>query len=187
MEGRNNGIRSARVLELVQVSLMAAVIFVATSIIHVPSFNGVVHLGDSMVFVAAILLGKRKAAVASAIGMCLFDLVNGYLLWAPYTFIIKALMGYIAGAIALRGENKGTNIIRNTIAFAIAGIWMIGAYYLGGVSQLLLILGEASTLNQALIIAAKDIPGNIAQVVAGIIIAVPLVAVLKRTSVFSKR
>src|SRR3712207_7570337 len=38
----------------------AAIVFVATSIVHIPSIMGVVHLGDSMVFLAAILLGRSE-------------------------------------------------------------------------------------------------------------------------------
>src|SRR3712207_8052524 len=46
----------------IQVGIMAAIVFVATSIVHIPSIMGVVHLGDSMVFLAAILLGRKKGA-----------------------------------------------------------------------------------------------------------------------------
>ena len=186
MERHNNGVRSAKIVDLVQVALMAAMVFVATSVIHIPSYMGVVHLGDSMVFIAAVLLGKRKSAIASAIGMCLFDLVHGYLIWAPFTFVIKGSMAYIAGIIAYRSNYEGNKIWNNLLAFIVSGVWMIGTYYLGGVIILMLITGEATTMNQSLWIALKDVPGNIAQVVAGILVAVPLIKVLKKTSILSK-
>ena len=132
MERREKALRNNAVLGLVQVGLMAAIVFVATSIIHVKTFMGVMHAGDSMVFLAAILLGKKKAAIASAIGMALFDLTNGYLMWAPFTFIIKGFMAYIAAMIAYRSDLKGKRFTNNLIAYITAGIFMIVAYYIGG-------------------------------------------------------
>jgi len=160
--------------DIIKVGLMAAIVFVATSIIHVPSFMGVVHLGDSMVFVAALLLGKKKGAAASAIGMSLFDLLNGYTAWAPFTFVIKGVMAYIAGSIAYRRGYEGKNLLNNIFAFIFAGIFMIAAYYFSGVIMAKYIVSTSITINEAFILAIKDIPGNIAQVVAGIVIAIPL-------------
>lgn len=166
---------------MIQVGLMAAIIFVATSVFHIPSFMGVVHLGDSMIFLAAVLLGKKKAAAASAIGMSLFDLLSGYTAWAPFTFAIKGIMALIAGSIAYRKGYNGKNIINNIFAFVIAGLFMIAAYYFSGVIMARFIVSKALTINGAFILAIKDIPGNIAQVVAGIIIALPLSISLNKT------
>ncbi|EDS78314.1 membrane spanning protein [Clostridium botulinum C str. Eklund] len=175
------GSSGLKVIDLIQVGIMAAIVFVATSIVHIPSFMGVVHLGDSMVFLAAVLLGRKKGAIASAIGMSLFDLLNGYILWAPFTFFIKGLMGYIAGYICYRKSYCGKNFINNLFGFTIAGIFMIAAYYLSGVVMARFLVSKAATLNEAFFIAIKDIPGNISQVVAGIIIALPLSLILKKT------
>lgn len=173
---KNLGVNSTRVKtnDLIQVALMAAIVFVATSIFHIPSFMGVVHLGDSMIFVAALLLGRKKAATASAIGMCLFDLLNGYTAWAPFTFVIKGVMGYIAGTIAYRNGYEGKKVFNNLFAFVVAGIFMIAAYYFSGVLMAKFIVSKGITMNEAFLLALKDIPGNIAQVVAGIVIALPL-------------
>jgi uncharacterized membrane protein len=166
--------------DIIQVGLMAAITFVATSLIHIPSFMGVVHLGDSMIFIVAILLRRKKAAAAAAIGMTLFDLLNGYTAWAPFTFLIKGVMAYIAGSIAYRGKFNGNSTFNNILAFIIAGLFMIAAYYFSGVIMAKYIVVKAATINQAFLLALKDIPGNIAQVVAGIIIAVPLSISLKK-------
>lgn len=166
--------------DVIQVGLMSAIIFVATSVIHIPSFMGVVHLGDSMIFIAAVLLRRKKAAAASAIGMTLFDLLNGYTAWAPFTFLIKGIMGYIAASIAYRGEYSGKNTYNNLLAFIVAGIFMIAAYYFSGVIMAKFLVSKEATLNEAFLLALKDIPGNITQVVAGIIIAIPLSMSLKK-------
>ncbi|MCB2292858.1 ECF transporter S component [Clostridium algoriphilum] len=168
-----------KTIDIVQISLMAAITFIATSVIHIPTFMGVLHLGDSMVFLSAIIFGRKKSAVASAVGMCLFDLISGYTLWAPFTFVIKGLMGYIAGTIAYRKDYNGNNIKNNIFAFVVAGIWMIAAYYVGG-AIILTFISKEFALKQALIISLKDIPTNIIQVIGGIALSLPLIAALKR-------
>ena len=77
-------------------ALMIAIIFISANLIRIPTVGGFVHLGDCMVLLAAALLGKKRGALASGIGMALVDLYSGYIIWAPFTFIIKALMAYIA-------------------------------------------------------------------------------------------
>ncbi len=173
-----NRISSIKTIDIVQISLMAAITFIATSVIHIPTFMGVLHLGDSMIFLSAILFGRKKAAISSAVGMCLFDLLNGYTMWAPFTLIIKGTMGYIAGTIAYRKNYNGNNFSNNIFAFVVAGIWMIAAYYLGG-AIILTFISKEFALKQALIVSLKDIPTNIFQVVGGIALALPLITALK--------
>jgi uncharacterized membrane protein len=183
MERREKALKNNTVLEIVQVGLMAAIVFVATSIIHFQTFMGVMHAGDSMVFLAAILLGRKKAAIASAIGMALFDLTHGYLVWAPFTFVIKGVMAYIVAVIAYRADFKGEKFINNLVAFIIAGIFMIAAYYIGGAIILSFIQADKQTFSQALLLSLKDVPTNIAQIVVGILISVPLLGALKKAGV----
>jgi len=171
-------VSSIKTIDIVQISLMAAITFIATSVIHIPTFMGVLHLGDSMIFLSAILFGRKKSAISSAVGMCLFDLMTGYTMWAPFTFVIKGVMGYIAGTIAYRKNYEGNNFSNNLFAFVVAGIWMIAAYYLGG-AIILTFISKEFALNQALIVSLKDIPTNILQVVGGIVLALPLITALK--------
>ena len=42
-----------RTIDIVQIGLMAAVIYIVTLIFNFPYYMGVIHLGDSMVFIAA--------------------------------------------------------------------------------------------------------------------------------------
>ena len=183
MERREKTLKNIRVLDIVQIGLMAAIVFVATSIIHMKTFMGVMHAGDSMVFLAAILLGKKKAAWASAIGMALFDLTHGYLTWAPFTFVIKGIMAYIAAVIAYRNDCNGESLVNNLIAFIVAGIWMIAAYYIGGTIILTFLQPEKQAFVQSLIISLKDIPTNIIQVIVGILIASPLIGALRKAGI----
>ena len=86
---------SSHVKNMVITAMMAAIVFVATYSIKINTFGGYVHLGDSMVLLSALLLGKKKGAIASALGMGMADLL--YMpIWAPFTIVIKAVMALIA-------------------------------------------------------------------------------------------
>ncbi len=187
MENKNMTISNLKINDIVQISLMAAITYIATAVINIPSgviIKGVVHLGDSIIFLAAILLGGKKAFWSAAIGMCMFDLFSPYVVWAPFTFVIKGVMAYIAGTIAYRKDYNGNNLINNIFAFTLAGIWMIGGYYIAGVAIMHFVTKIG--LMQAVVASVTQIPGNIAQVVAGMVLALPLGKVLKKANVIRK-
>jgi uncharacterized membrane protein len=172
---------NVKVRDIAIVGMMAAIIYLATAIINVPSpYKGVLHAGDSMVFAAAVLFGRKKSAVAAAIGMSLFDLLSPYAIWAPFTFFIKGSMAYLAAVIAYRSNNDGKNVKNNIIAFAAAGLWMTFAYFIAG--NILSVFAYGLTLNVSLLQNALDIPSNILQVVVGMVIAVPLTRSLKKVN-----
>lgn len=170
--------------DIAEISVMAAIIFVATKLTGIPvglGYKGVVHVGDSMVFIAAIILRRRNAVLASAIGMGLFDLLSTAPMWAPFTLIAKGGMAYIAARFAYRNGYKGENVINNIFGFIFAGIWMIAAYYFSGV------LIDHYLMNfpwrQCWIVQATHIAPDVAQVVVGMIIAVPVSKVIKKTNI----
>lgn len=166
-----------KTIDIVQVALMAAMAFVVTYAIEIPvGTKAVLHLGDTIVFTGAILLGKKKAALAAALGMGLFDLLSPYAIWAPFTFVIKGVMAHIAASIALRNDYNGEKLFNNILGFIIAGLWMILGYYIAGG----LIYGSFIT-------ALGDIPGNIIQVAAGIVLSIPLIKALKRANIFKNK
>ncbi len=79
---------------LCQSAVLAAVIYVFTAYLHVPSFNGYTHIGDGFLYLAASLLPVPYAAAAGAVGAGLADLFSGYAIWAPATLVIKALAAF---------------------------------------------------------------------------------------------
>lgn len=162
--------------EMVLMGLMTALIYLAGSIIKIPSVGGFVHIGDCMVFLSVIVLGKKKGSISSGLGMFLVDVLGGYYFWAPFTLLIKGAMAYIAGGILEKmSERKETT--RYITSFFISGIFMVIAYFFSG----MIIAGfltEKAGLIQGLIYASKDIIGNIVQVGTGIVIALPLSAII---------
>ena len=167
---------------LAQVAMMAAIIFVAISIIKIPSGDGYLNMGDCMVFVGAIILGGKKGAAAAGIGGFLSDLLGGFPIYSPFTLVIKAVMALIVGSIVLKYSNTGKNIIMYTISFIVAGIWEVIAYLGAGI--IIYSLTVSTNLKTAIATSLLGIPGNILQAIVGIVIAVPVTMLLKKSGVF---
>ena len=179
-----NKVTKVDIRSLAQIAMMAAITFVATYTIKFPSLTGYTHIGDSMVFIGAILLGKRKGAVSAAIGMFLADVLSGYLLWSPFTLVIKAIMALIAGSIAFRGDYEGKNTMNNILAFIAGGAWEIIGYLFAGAFVSKLTIAGIKTLQDGLIVSLKDVPGNVMQVAVGVVIAVPVILLLQKNKAF---
>ena len=86
--------------------LMAALCFVAFTYIKipipVPGGDAVaLHIGNAFCVLAALLLGGVYGGLAGSLGMTIADLIDPtYVTSAPKTFILKFLIGLIAGFVA---------------------------------------------------------------------------------------
>lgn len=169
-----------KTLQMVYVALMIAATCAATMSIRIPTLTGgYVHPGDSMVFLSAVILGNKSGVIAAAFGMALADVFSGYIIWAPFTLIIKGVMAYITATIAYRCNYDGNNIKNNIFAFLVGGIWMVIAYYFTSAIITRFIYVETATLIESLLIAVKGVPANLAQLIVGIAIALPLIKGVK--------
>jgi len=72
-------------------AMFCALIFLMTWILIPAPTIGNINLGDCMIIFAAYILGPY-AIFAGAIGAALCDLLSGYVIYVPGTFVIKALM-----------------------------------------------------------------------------------------------
>lgn len=72
-------------------ALFAALIAAATLTLQVSVGYGYVHVGDSLIYLAAVLLPQPFAAISALAGGVLADLLCGAAVWAPFTAVIKAL------------------------------------------------------------------------------------------------
>ena len=143
-----------KVRKLVLSALMAALVYVATSIIQIPSpVNGYVNLGDCFVLLSGWLLGPWYGAAAAGIGSMLVDLLGVYAHYAPGTLIIK-------------GRSKTALLVSGTVGEI---IMVVGYFFYAS-----LILGKG-------LAAAASIPGNIVQGIAGVAIGMALAMVLQKT------
>ena len=178
MENRNTaavpGTRG-QIYDLMLTGLMAAIVMAATSFFRIPviATNGYIHLGDAMVFLSVLILGRRNGTIAAASGSALADLLGGYAHWVPWTFIIKGLMAFICGTILLSGKDKEKNVsaFRSAAAMAAGALVMMAGYF---IVQRFMYGTWAAPL--------AALPGNIAQGAAGVMIAEILSAAIKKTA-----
>ncbi len=158
----NTAVKSKSSVKSVAVNGIAiALVFLATGFINIrlpiAANGGLIHLGNVPLFLAAIIFGRKTGMISGAFGMALFDLFSGWALWAPFTFVVVGIMGYVVGAITEKEEHN--TLFWYLIAIILALIIKIVGYY----------IAEA-IIYQNLIIPVASIPGNIIQVtVAGII------------------
>ncbi|WP_339262680.1 ECF transporter S component [Solibacillus sp. FSL W7-1472] len=168
---------SEKTKDLIITSLLISLVFVATFFINIrlpiAANGGLVHLGSAMLFIIAILFGPKKGALSGAFGMALFDILSGWTLWAPFTFITRGLQGYIVGKIATMHGKNGGSFIYNLAAIVISVPFMLGGYYIC-----------ERVLYGNWIIPLASIPGNLVQNAVGLIIAIPVCIALKKLPLF---
>ena len=158
--------------DITKIAIMAALVFIATFLIKIPSLNGYTHIGDSMVIISALILGKKKGALAAGLGAALCDLLSGYMQYVIPTFLIKAIMVLIIATIS-------ENLINKT-KFA----WIFGAI-IGSTFQVIgYYLVEAILYGFAGAIAS--VPANIIQSIVGITLAVILATVFEKSNILKK-
>ena len=110
---------------LILTGILTSMIFVFTAYIHIPSFNGYIHIGDGILYLAAVLLPTPYAMFAGGVGAVLADCLTGYAVWAPASFVIKIITVLFFSAKEARIVRK-----RNLLALLPAAAICIGGYYL---------------------------------------------------------
>ena len=146
--------------------LCAALTAVATMVIKfpTPATQGYINVGDTVIFVSALLFGPSVGAVAGGIGSALADLLGGYVHWVPFTLIIKGVEGWLVGRLA-RSVSQRRWVVPILI---LGGGWMVIGYFIVE----MLIYGWGA--------AVVEIPGNLVQAGVSLLIALPLTAALRK-------
>ena len=107
-------------IKIILTALFSALCFIGV-LIRIPLPTGAfVHLGNMICILAALLIGGVYGGVAGSLGMGLFDLTHGYLgAGLLRTFILKFLMGLVAGLVFKLILKKKLNVKKLTIIFVI--------------------------------------------------------------------
>ncbi|MCR5066771.1 MAG: ECF transporter S component [Erysipelotrichaceae bacterium] len=134
------------VKKLTYTAMMAVVCYVVFSYgrIDIPLAGGkstAIHLANAVVVVAGWLLGPVPGGLAGAIGLSIADVLDPrYITSAPKTFLMKFLIGFIAGKLAERlkldeKESRGEIIKCCTVSAGLALLFnvifdpIIGYFY----------------------------------------------------------
>ena len=167
-----------QIATMVMTALMMCLVMIATMFIKVPIpfTQGYVHLGDSMIFLAVLILGKKSGALAAGAGSALGDIIGGYAFWAPWTLLIKLVMAWILGSFVERMEKSGKNqqegriSVGEVIGMVIAGLEMTAGYYV-----------TEAVMSGYFFAALSGVPWNIGQFAVGMVLACILASALCKT------
>jgi len=127
------------------IAVFSALVFVATFILRVtiPATGGYFNIGESMIYVAALLFGPVVGGLAGGIGASLVDAI-GYAIFVPGTFVIKLIEGAVVGYIGyrIRPKTEALALWRTiSVGFGIAlgiAIYYIGTNYLAAFGNVFL-------------------------------------------------
>jgi uncharacterized membrane protein len=128
MQARKNSIR-----KLTNAAIFTALVFVATMVmrITIPATGGYFNVGDSIIYVAALLYGPFVGALSGGIGAALVDAI-GYPIFVPGTFIIKLVEGTIVGYLGRRIRPKTKTVtFWRTLSFLFGICLGAATYYIG--------------------------------------------------------
>lgn len=114
--------------ELCVTAVMTALVFLATFVPHIPIPLGYAHLGDAVIFLLALTIGRREAYLAACLGSVLSDVLGGFLLWAGPTLVIKFFMVDIVWRVAVQGRAQAASRWRILAAFLASSLFMAAAY-----------------------------------------------------------
>ena len=157
---------------IVVASLMAALTCVATMIIKIPSpMEGYLNLGDCVVLVAGWMLSPAYGFLAAGLGSALADLLSGYAIYAPATFVIKGLMALVAFAVYKLLQKRVGKFAARLIGGVTAEVLMIAGYF---VFEGCMYGFGPSVVN---------VPANAVQGVAGIIVGLLLIKVFEKANI----
>ncbi len=158
-------------------ALFAALTAVATMLIQIPTpTKGYVNLGDSIVNIAAWVLGPVFGAAAAGIGSAAADIFSGYVVYAPATLIIKAAMAVVSFYV-FKTVNAKFSSLPSRIAAAVSAEVVMAAGYT---------VFEAF-MYHSVSVAFLGLPGNIVQGALGAAVSVAVYElVIKRVPHFQK-
>lgn len=101
--------------KLTYTGLFIALVFIFSAFFQIPLKTPMgetrFHLGNTFCLLAGIILGPGLGGLASGLGSVIFDLTNPlYFASAPFTFINKFMMGFVAGLVFKKIGRKDSKI-----------------------------------------------------------------------------
>ena len=168
----SNSIQNNTTQRIVMAALLAALTCVATMIIKIPSpLKGYLNLGDCVVLLAGWMLSPTYGFLAAGLGSALADTFSGYVTYVPATFVIKGLMALIAFYGFKLLHSKLGNISSRIISGIVAEFVMVAGYFI--------FEGFLYGFGPSLV----NIPANVIQGIAGLIIGTILVKVFEKSKI----
>lgn len=158
--------------KIVLAALLASLTCVATMIIKIPSpLKGYLNLGDCVVLLSGWLLSPLYGFFAAGVGSALADVFSGYIIYAPATFAIKGAMAVVADFAFKLLSKKAGNLPSRIVGGALSEAVMVLGYFI------------FEGFMYGFIPSAVNIPANVIQGVAGLILGIVLVRVFEKSNI----
>ena len=149
-------------------AMFAAMVFGLT-MLHVPiGAGGYIHIGDAVIYVAALLLGAPWAFIAAAIGAAFADIASGFASYALASVIIKVLIAL--PFVLIRKKDARLLTVFSALMTLISGAVTVLGYFLAD-----LVLYRAG--------AVADIPANLVQAVGSAAVFIALAFALDKADI----
>lgn len=160
---------NSKLKKIVMAALFAAFACVATMSIRIPTpgTGGYIHPGDAIVILSGVILGPVWGLLAAGIGSAMADLLGGYFIYVPITFVIKGLIAFAAGVLYQKIGKTSKSSYAAVILGGVADILLVaGGYFLCEI----FLYGTAAAL--------ASVPANVIQGIGGLVISAVLYPIL---------
>lgn len=159
-------------LKLAFAAVFAALVCASTLIfiVSIPATSGYFNLGETVIYIAALLFGPFVGAFSGGVGAAVADALVAAQ-FAPGTLVIKGFEGAIVGFVykKIRGRISSLGLSAG-ISVVVGGLEMVAGYF----------IYEQTVLGYSLPVALAEVPFNIVQMLVGLVVAVPITYVVLR-------
>ncbi len=157
--------------KLVTAGLFAGLACAATLSIRIPTpgTGGYIHPGDGIVILCGLFFSPGWAMLTAGVGSALADLLGGYFIYVPITFLIKGLTALFTSLLFSSLSKKSGSFWPAVIGGGVIDILMVSGGYFLCESILYGVPGAAASL----------LP-NLVQGTSGLVLACVLYPVLKK-------
>jgi uncharacterized membrane protein len=132
-------------IRLAITAVFTSLVAVATMVfsIYVPTTKGFFNIGETMVYITALLFGPLIGSFAGGVGSMVADILLGYPYYAPATLVIKACEGGIVGFLGRKRLKFSSKLQWKAFTFTVglvAGVLLgyVGSLYYSGTVELYL-------------------------------------------------
>ncbi len=154
--------------KIVTAAMFAALVCIATMIIRIPSpFKGYLNLGDCVVLLSGWMLSPLYGFLTAGFGSALADVLIGYAVYAPATFVIKGMMALVTCFIYKWLYNKIGDTVSRLVGGVVAEALMIFGYFL------------FEGIMYGFTPSALNIPANLVQGLVGLVAGIVIIKILK--------
>ena len=139
--------------------------------IPIPATSGYFNIGETAVYIAALVFGPWVGGLAGGVGAMLSDIYLGFGLYAPGTLVIKGVEGIIVGFLNVKLRKRFSNAtFCASAAVVVGGLEMVAGYF----------VYQQVVVGLPFVVALGEVPWNIVQMLVGLAVAVPVMLAVQR-------